>query len=143
MGWLDDTVIHGNKLFIIPEATLYDFGVLTSRVHMAWMRRVGERLKSDYSYSKNIVYNTFAWPSLTDEQIKRIELTAQGILDARAQHPECSFAELYDDSAMPIDLRDAHRENDAAVCGAYGWPEGISEEEIVQRLFGLYHELTA
>ena len=96
-----------------------------------------------YSYSKNIVYNTFAWPSPTEEQRKRIELTAQRILDARAQHPECSFADLYDDTAMPLDLRNAHRANDAAVCGAYGWPEDISEEEIVQRLFGLYHELTA
>ena len=96
-----------------------------------------------YSYSKNIVYNTFAWPSPTEEQRKRIELTAQRILDTRAQHPECSFADLYDDTAMPLDLRNAHRENDAAVCCAYGWAEDISDEEIVQRLFVLYHELTA
>ena len=143
MGWLDDSVIPGNKLFIIPEATLYDFGVLTSRVHMAWMRRVGGRLEMRYSYSKNIVYNTFAWPSPTEEQRKRIESTAQGILDARAQYPECSLADMYDDTAMPLDLRNAHRENDAAVCCAYGWAEDISEEEIVQRLFVLYHELTA
>ena len=141
MGWLDDSVIPGNKLFIIPEATLYDFGVLTSRVHMAWMRRVGGRLEMRYSYSKNIVYNTFAWPSPTEEQRKRIESTAQGILDARAQYPECSLADMYDDTAMPLDLRNAHRENDAAVCCAYGWAEDISEEEIVQRLFVLYHEL--
>ena len=142
MGWLDDTVIPGNKLYTIPDANLYHFGILTSRVHMAWMRRVCGRLKSDYSYSKTIVYNTFAWPCPTEEQRKRIELTAQGILDARAQHPECSFADLYDDTAMPLDLRNAHRENDAAVCCAYGWAEDISDEEIVQRLFVLFHELT-
>ena len=109
---------------------------------MAWMRRVGGRLKSDYSYSKNIVYNTFAWPHPTEEQRKRIEATAQSILDARANHPESSFADLYDDTAMPLDLRQAHRENDAAVCEAYGWPDDIREEEIVAGLFRLYHELT-
>lgn len=100
-------------------------------------------MKSDYSYSKNIVYNTFAWPHPTEEQRRQIEATAQKILDARANHPESSFADLYDDIAMPSDLRQAHRANDAAVCGAYGWPEDISEEAIVQKLFGLYHELTA
>ena len=108
---------------------------------MAWMRGVGGRLKSDYSYSKNIVYNCFAWPEATEEQRKRIEATAQKILDARANYPESSFADLYDDIAMPSDLRKAHRENDSAVCEAYGWPEDISEEEIVARLFGLYHKL--
>ena len=127
---------------IIPDATLYDFGIMTSCVNMAWMRRVCGWLKSDYRYTKNNVYNTFTWLRPADEQRKRIELTAQGILDARAQHPECSFADLYDDTAMPLDLRNAHRENDAAVCVTYGWPENISEGEIVQRLFGLYHELT-
>ena len=143
MGWLDDSVIPGDKLFIIPDATLYDFGLLTSRVHMAWMRRVGGRLKSDYSYSKNVVYNTFAWPNPTEEQRRRIESTAQKILDARANHPESSFADLYDNTAMPLDLRKAHRANDAAVCESYGWPKNISEEEIAACLFRLYHDLTA
>ena len=100
-------------------------------------------MKSDYSYSKNIVYNTFAWPNPTEEQKKRIEATAQKILDARANHPESSFADLYDNTAMPLDLRKAHRANDAEVCAAYGWPENISEEEIVRKLFGLYHGLIA
>ena len=143
MGWLDESVIPGDNLFIIPEATLYDFGVLTSRVHMAWMRRVGGRLEMRYRYSRDIVYNTFAWPRPTDEQRRRIESTAQKILDARANHPESSFADLYDDTAMPLDLRKARRENDAAVCEAYGWPDDIREEEIVAGLFRLYHELTA
>lgn len=110
---------------------------------MAWVRRVGGRLKSDYRYSKDIVYNTFVWPNPTEEQRKRIEATAQKILDARANHPECSLADVYDDTAMPLDLREAHRANDEAVCEAYGWPENISEEEIVAGLFRLYHELTA
>lgn len=141
MGWLDDSVIPGKGLRIIPDATLYHFGILTSRVHMAWMRRVGGRMKSDYRYSKNIVYNTFAWPEPTEAQRRKIEATAQNILDARANHPECSFADLYDDTAMPIDLREAHRANDAAVCEVYGFPKDIGEEEIVQKLFELYHEL--
>ena len=141
MGWLDDSVIPGNGLRIIPDATLYDFGVLTSRVHMAWVIVVCGRLKSDYRYSKNVVYNTFAWPSPTEEQRKRIELTAQGILDARAQHPECSLADLYDDTAMPLDLREAHRANDVAVCEAYGFPKEIGDDDTVAQLFDLYHGL--
>ena len=141
IGWLDDSVIPGNKLFIVPDATLYDFGILTSRVHMGWMRRVSGYLGTSYSYSKKIAYNTFAWPSPSSEQKALIERTAQEILDARAEHPESSFAALYDDASMPADLRIAHRHNDAAVCGAYGWSEDMEEEDIVQRLFGLYHEL--
>ncbi|MBQ7544248.1 MAG: class I SAM-dependent DNA methyltransferase [Synergistaceae bacterium] len=142
MGWLDDSVIPGDKLHIIPDATLYHFGVLMSRVHMAWMRRVGGRLKSDYSYSKNIVYNTFAWPSPTEAQRKRIEASAQAILDARALYPDSSLAELYNDAFMPLELRRAHRENDAAVLEAYGFAEDISEDGIVRGLFRLYHALT-
>ncbi|MBR0251168.1 MAG: class I SAM-dependent DNA methyltransferase [Synergistaceae bacterium] len=142
IGWLDDSVIPGNQLHIIPNATLYHFGILTSRVHMAWMRRVSGRLKSDYSYSKTITYHTFAWPCPTQTQRSRIESTAQKILDARAPHPESSFASLYDDSTMPPELRKAHRDNDAAVCEAYGWDKNISEEDIIARLFELYHGLT-
>ncbi len=88
-------------------------------------------MKSDYRYSKNIVYNTFAWPNPTEEQRSRIEATAQGILDARAKYPECSLADLYDDTAMPFDLREAHRANDVAVCDTYGFPNGIGDDEIV------------
>ena len=144
MGWLDDSVIAGSGgIKIIPDATLYHFGVLTSRVHMAWMRRVSGRLKSDYRYSINMVYNTFAWPSPTQKQKARIESTAQKILDARALYPESSFAALYDDSTMPPELRKAHRDNDAAVCEAYGWDKNISEKDIVTRLFEMYHELTS
>ena len=142
IAYLDASVIPGDSLRIIPEATLYHFGVLTSRVHMAWMRRVTGRMKSDYSYSKNVVYNTFAWPSPTPKQLRLIEHTAQNILDARASHPHTSLAALYDSVTMPADLRTAHAGNDKAVCSAYGWPEDITENGIVDGLFRLYHKLT-
>ena len=142
MGWLDDSVIPGNKLMIIPDATLYHFGVLTSRVHMAWVRVVTGRLKSDYSYSKTIDYNCFVWPSPTQSQRAKIESTAQKILDARNLYPESSFADLYDEGAMPLELRKAHRENDVAVCEAYGWPGDISESDIIKKLFVMYEELS-
>ncbi|MBR0250623.1 MAG: class I SAM-dependent DNA methyltransferase [Synergistaceae bacterium] len=142
IGWFDDSVIPSNVLRIIPDATLYHFGVLTSRVHMAWMKRVCGRFEMRYIYSNTIVYNTFAWPCPTQTQRSRIESTAQKILDARALYPKNSFAALYDDSTMPQELRKAHRDNDAAVCEAYGWDKNISEEDIIARLFELYHGLT-
>ena len=108
---------------------------------MAWTRRVCGRLRSDYRYSSDLCYNTFVWPSPTPKRRKRIEETAQAILDARAQHPDTSLAGLYNDSLMPEDLRKAHKRNDAAVCAAYGWPSDLSENDIVTRLFRLYHEL--
>ena len=99
-------------------------------------------MKSDYSYTNTIVYNTFAWPNPSPKIRERIEHTAQAVLDARTLYAGTSFAGLYDDSLMPSDLRLAHERNDAAVCAAYGWPEDISENEIVRRLFVLYHELS-
>ena len=142
LGWLDDSVIPGKGLRIIPDATLYDFGVLTSRVHMAWMRRVGGRLGMSYRYSVEMVYNTFPWPEPGVKGRARIEGAAQGILDARAESEGCSFAAMYDDTVMPVELRRAHERNDEAVCRAYGWPGDIGEEEIVRGLFGMYHEIT-
>ena len=142
MDWLDDSVIPGNALHIIPDATLYHFGILTSRVHMAWMRRVCGRLEMRYRYSKNIVYNTFAWPDPSPEERAVIERTAQEILDARGNYPDSSLSALYDDTVMPLELREAHERNDRAVCRAYGWEADISEGEIVGRLFGLYHILS-
>ncbi len=142
IGFMSPDVIASNAISIIPDATLYHFGVLTSRVHMAWMRRVAGRLKSDYRYSGTLVYNTFAWPSPTKRQCLKIESTAQMILDARALYPDNSFAALYNDMFMPPELRKAHRLNDSAVCEAYGWPSDISEDEITARLFRLYHQLT-
>ena len=110
---------------------------------MAWMRSVCGRFGVSYRYSKDIVYNCFAWPNPTQSQSAKIESTAQKILDARNLYPESSFADLYDDVAMPVELRKAHRENDEAVCEAYGWPSNISESDIVARLFVMYKALTA
>ena len=141
MGYLNSDVIAGNKLFIIPNATFYEFGVLTSNVHMAWMRAIGGRLKSDYSYSKNIVYNNFPWCNPTPEQKATIEKTAQAILDARAKYPDCSLADLYDETTMPPELRKAHQANDFAVMAAYGFNRKITESECVAELMKRYQAL--
>ena len=143
MGFLDGNTIPTNLVTIIPDATLYHFGVLTSNVHMAWMRAVCGRLKSDYRYSKDVVYNNFPWPTPTEAQKKKIEETAQGILDARALYPDCSLADLYDENAMPPELRTAHQRNDKAVMQAYGfWGKYNSETACVAELMKLYQQLT-
>lgn len=141
MGYLDKSVIAGNKLFIIPDAGMYHFGVLESNVHMAWTRVVCGRLKSDYSYSKGIVYNNFPWPLPTDEQKQCIEQTAQGILNARAIYPDSSLADLYDPLTMPQELRKAHTANDRAVMAAYGFSTKMSEEDCVAELMKMYQRL--
>ena len=121
IGFLDSSIIASNKLYLIPNASLYIFGVMTSNVHMAWMRVFAGRLKSDYSYSP-AVYNNFPWPTPTPEQKAKIEQTAQAILDARALYPDASLADLYDELTMPPELRKAHQQNDRAVMDAYGLP---------------------
>ena len=123
MDYLSKDIIPGDKLFMMPGASLYSFGVLTSSVHMAWMRAVCGRLEMRYSYSNTIVYNNFPWPVLTDAQKAKIEATAQAVLNARALYPDSSLADLYDDLTMPVELRKAHRANDAAVLEAYGFPK--------------------
>ena len=142
MGFPTPDTFASDLVFIIPNATLYHFGVLTSSVHMAWMRAVCGRLKSDYRYSKDIVYNNFVWPSVTETDQSKIEQTAQAILDARALYPDSSLADLYDATLMPIELRRAHRANDEAVLAAYRWPKDLQESEIVERLFSLYEAMT-
>ena len=142
MGFLTDETIPTNLVLIIPDATLYHFGILTSNVHMAWMRVVCGRLKSDYRYSKDIVYNNFPWPTITPEQEAEISRTAQAILDARNLYPDCSLADLYDEATMPIELRRAHQANDRAVMRAYDLPATTSESDTVAHLFKLYEELT-
>jgi hypothetical protein len=142
IGFLGKDVIPTNQILIIPEATLYHFGILTSNVHMAWMRAVAGRLKSDYRYSKDIVYNNFPWCNPTDKQKAVIEKTAQAILDERANHPECSLADLYDELTMPADLRKAHQQNDFAVMAAYGFDRKITESECVAELMGMYRGMT-
>lgn len=138
IDFLDPKIIPGDKLFMIPNASLYEFGVLTSSIHMAWMRTVAGRLKSDYSYSNTIVYNNFPWPKPTDKQKEKIQDTAQKILDVRSQFPNSSFADLYDSLSMPEDLRKAHKANDQAVMQAYGFKTTMTEPEIVAELFNLY-----
>lgn len=144
MAFLDGNTIVTDAVQMVPEATLYEFGILTSNVHMAWMRAVAGRLKSDYRYSKDIVYNNFPWPNPSEEQKKKIEQTAQAILDARALYPDSSLADLYDETLMPPELRQAHRANDYAVCQAYGFSKDIikSESSCVAELFKMYEELT-
>ncbi len=150
MGFLGPESLCSDLVFIIPNATLYHFGILTSNVHMAWMRTVCGRLKSDYRYSKDIVYNNFPWPSPTPEQKARIEQTAQAILDARALYPDASLADLYDDLTMPPELRTAHQENDKAVMRAYGMQKTgsdgklhwLDESEVVADLMRRYKALT-
>lgn len=143
LGFLDKNTISTNSAVIIPDATLYHFGILTSNVHMAWMRAVAGRLKSDYRYSKDIVYNNFPWCNPTPEQKARIEQTAQMILDARAKYPDCSLADLYDETVMPPELRKAHQLNDRAVMEAYGfWGKLNTESECVAELMKMYQRLT-
>ena len=142
IGFLSADIVAGDKLFVIPQGTLYHFAVLTSNVHNAWMRLTCGRLKSDYSYSNTIVYNNFPWPTPTEAQKARIEKTAQGILDARANHPGDSLADLYDPLLMPADLRKAHIENDKAVMEAYGFNwHTMKEEDCVAELMKMYQKL--
>ncbi len=146
MGLLTPDILCSDLVFIIPNATLYHLGVLTSNVHMAWMRATCGRLETRYRYSKDIVYNNFPWPTPTDEQRAKIEATAQAILDARALYPDSSLADLYDENTMPNELIKAHQENDKAVMQAYGFtkdsPEYKSEAACVATLMKLYQQLT-
>jgi len=144
IGFLDSNTIPTNLVTIIPNASLYHFGVLTSNVHMAWMRAVCGRLKSDYRYSKDIVYNNFPWCNPTAEQKAKIEQTAQAILDARAEYPDSSFADMYGEQMyMFPKLLQAHRENDRAVMQAYGFPvrNDFTESMCVAELMKQYQKL--
>ena len=143
MDFLPAEIIPGDKLFTMQNASEYEFGVMMSNVHMAWMRAVCGRLKSDYSYSNTIVYNNFPWPNPTDEQKEKIKATAKAILDMRKLYPNSSLADLYDDLTMPPELRKAHQANDKAVMQAYGfWGKLNSETECVAELMKMYQELT-
>lgn len=141
-GFMSADIIASNMLYLVPNMTLYIFGVMTSNVHMAWARVVSGRLKSDYRYTP-AVYNNFPWPTPTDEQKSRIEQTAQAILDARELYPDCSLADLYDEATMPPELRKAHQQNDKAVMQAYGfWGKLNSESACVAELMRMYQGLT-
>ncbi|MBQ8682670.1 MAG: SAM-dependent DNA methyltransferase [Selenomonadales bacterium] len=143
IGYLSKNIIASNHLLVLPEADLYEFGLLISNVHMAWMRVVAGRLEMRYNYSARVVYNNFPWCNPTEAQRARIEKTAQGILDARELYPDSSLADLYDEATMPIELRRAHRANDRAVMEAYGfWGKLNSESECVAELMKMYQKLT-
>ena len=151
IGFVSSDVICSNANMLIPDASLFTFGIMCSNVHNAWMRTVCGRIKSDYRYSNSIVYNNFPWCNPSSEQKAKIEKTAQGILDARALYPECSLADLYDDLTMPPELRKAHQDNDRAVMEAYGFRikdeqtgklRWLTESETVARLMQMYQELT-
>ena len=161
IGFMNPDNLCSNQVNLIPDSTIYHFGILTSNVHNAWMRAVCGRLKSDYRYSKDIVYNNFPRPcreaeigreadissSQNSSEVKNfaslIEQTAQAILDARAKYPDSSLADLYDKTTMPPELRKAHKENDKAVMQAYGFNPKMSESEIVAELFKMYEKMTA
>lgn len=147
IGFMTPDVFCSDLVFIIPNASLYHFGILTSNIHMAWMRVVCGRLKSDYRYSKDVVYNNFPWPTPTEQQKAKIEQTAQAILDARALYPDCSLADLYDELTMPPELRKAHQDNDRAVMDAYGFTKGTaartSESACVAELMKLYQKMVS
>ncbi len=141
IDFLPPEIIPGDKLFVVEDADLYNFGVLTSIVHMAWMRAVCGRLEMRYSYSNTIVYNNFPWCNPSESQRLKIEQTAQAILDARALSPDASLADLYDETTMTPELRKAHQNNDRAVMDAYGFPRNLSEMDVVARLMEMYQEL--
>lgn len=143
MGFIDYSIVVTNAVLFIPEASVYHLGILTSNVHMAWMRAVCGRIKSDYRYSKEVVYNNFPWPAPTDVQKAKIEQTAQAILDARALYPDSSLADLYDELTMPPELRKAHQQNDRAVMQAYGFDVATTTEtSCVAELMRMYQKLT-
>ena len=142
MGFLDGLTIANNANLIVPNATIYHFGILTSTMHMSWVRYVCGRLKSDYRYSKDLVYNNYPWPEPTDAQREKVEALAQGVLDARANHPTSTLADLYHPTTMPPDLRKAHEALDKAVDQCYRKEPFTSERERVEYLFELYRKLT-
>lgn len=147
IGFMTPDVFCSDLVFIIPKASSYHFGILTSNIHMAWMRAVCGRLKSDYRYSKDVVYNNFPWPTPTEQQKAKIKQSAQAILDARALYPDCSLADLYDELTMPPELRKAHQDNDRAVMDAYGFTKGTaartSESACVAELMKLYQKMVS
>ena len=142
MGYMNEGVLCSDKVRIMADGTIYHFGILESNVHMAWMRAICGRLKSDYSYTVNHVYNNFPWCNPTPEQKARIEKTAQAILDARSLYPDSSLADLYDELTMPSELRKAHQDNDRAVMAAYGFSLKMTESECVAELMKMYSQLT-
>lgn len=144
IDFMNKDIISSDLVNIVPNADMYDFGILSSNVHNSWVRVVAGRLKSDYRYTGTVVYNSFPWPEPNEKQKLRIEQTAQAILDARSLYPNNSLAELYDETLMPIELRKAHQQNDIAVMEAYGFDwHNMTESDCVAELMKMYQELTS
>ncbi|MGH6856700.1 MAG: DNA methyltransferase [Methylocella sp.] len=143
IGYLEPPAVPSNQILVIRDAGLFMFGILTSRMHMAWLRNIGGRLKNDYRYSSGIVYNPFPWPPLDDAAKAKLEKLAKTVLDARAAHEGATLADLYDQDVMPEDLRKAHRALDYAVDRLYRKAPFAGDRERVEHLFGLYEKLTA
>jgi hypothetical protein len=143
IGFISPNILSSNAIKIVPNATLYHFGILTSSVHNAWMRAVGGRLEMRYRYSKDIVYNNFPWPNVTNEQKMATKELAQAVLDARAKFPDSSLADLYDPLTMPPVLLKAHQALDKAVMKLYKFGRDMSESEIVAELMGRYREVVS
>jgi hypothetical protein len=144
MAFASENLIAGETLQMVPDATLYQFGTLTSTMYMAWMRLIAGRLKSDYRYSAKLVYNNYPWPEKpTEKQKANVEAKAQAVLDARAKYPDSSLADLYDPLTMPPDLVKAHEQLDKAVEQCYRSKPFESDRERVEYLFQLYEQLTA
>jgi hypothetical protein len=141
IAWLEPPVIPSDLVFVLRSATSWHFGILTSRMHMAWLRHIGGRLKSDYRYSVGIVYNPFPWPDASERQRQQIETLAQGVLDARARFPEATLADLYDRDAMQPDLVRAHHALDHAVDRLYRTAPFQSDRERGEHLFVMYERL--
>lgn len=141
IGFLTADVLVNNKLQVMRDGGLYEFGVLSSNIHNAWLRTVAGRLREDFTYSVSVVYNTFPWTIIDKQQKEKIEQTAQAILDVRSLYPESSLAVLYDELTMPIDLREAHIANDKAVMKAYGFKSSMTDDEIVAELMKLYQQM--
>ena len=143
-AFLNNDYIPSNSVYIISDASLFHFGVLMSTMHMAWVKTTCGRLKSDFRYSKDIVYNNYPWPeNPSDKQVKAIEEKAQAVLDARATFPNSSLADLYDQLTMPPALVKAHNELDKAVDAAYSKQSFTSEAKRMEFLFELYEKYTA
>lgn len=138
MGFIDSATFCSDLVFLIPDASLYHFGILQSQFHNAWMRVVAGRLKSDYRYSGGIVYNNYLWSDPSDEQRRAVEEAAQAVLDIRSCYPDATLADLYDPDKMPQDLLSAHKVLDVAVEASYGMDFQGDEEKIVAHLFNLY-----
>jgi hypothetical protein len=143
IGWLESPIIPSDKLRLISDADLWQFGILTSAMHMAWMRAITGRMKSDYMYSVGVVYNNFPWPEVSEAQKDKIRALAQAVLEARAKYPGATLADLYDPDTMPADLRKAHHKLDDAVDGLYKRGGFASDRERVEHLFMLYEKLVA